>query len=568
MKDFAELYLKLERCKSNSEKKLVLQAYYGERSNLGAPSRRHRTALDAAWSICLLLNRWSLSRKIKSEVMRNLAQEITNTPDWLFDECQSTVGDLAETIALLLPSENSRAALLSSSTQNEDSLSAWLEKRIPSIASANGPEQEKLILNAWNELSNSERLIFNKLLCGSLRFNLPTSVIAEAIASNCGLEPFAIAARLQSDWQPSQSFYEALVQSDTADLVNVQPYTFISSVSVSANDQTMEFASFLAEWKWRGIRAQLVKRGGKISIWSQSQVLLNDAFPELLEEAAQLDDGLVIDGEIVPFKDADILPRQALVQRMNRKSVSKQVLEETPVVFMAFDLLEDQATDIRMQPIELRKKKLAAVLSSRKLVKSDAEFQQLTLFAPCQTQLSTKLRNSPVLQVENSEELNSLMSQARQMKVGGIILKAKESPYETGSGEHWFSMNLDAIKLDAVLIAAQPANGRRAGVFSDYTLALWQDNALMPVARVSSPLAEEETLAVDKFIRENTLAKFGPVASVKPELVFEISCDEVQVSARHKAGLTLSAARIIRRREDLDARQAHSLSSIRGLCSG
>ncbi|MBX9720367.1 MAG: hypothetical protein K2X81_03135, partial [Candidatus Obscuribacterales bacterium] len=352
---------------------------------------------------------------------------------------------------------------------------------------------------------------------------------------------------------------------DISDVALQLPYPFAAPRSALESEfaSVGDFSDWQIQWNWDGIRVQLIKREGVTSIWSDQNQILNDCFPELLEEAKSLRDGVVLEGFVLAWKDADVLPYHYLEQRLGRKGATRKVQEEVPVIFMAIDILEESSEDIRSECLELRRQRLSDVLSSRGKMKSDDEFEQLKLFAPCQAQLSTVLRLSPTLSANNLQELRELFISAAQLKMTGLLLNHKLSSYGSKSSSlESLIWNLDPLKINAVLYSARPTPGRRTGLFNEYTVAVWHGDELLSLARINSGLGEEDALFVDAFVRENTIEKYGPVRVVKPELVFEVLIERIQKSTKHKSGVVARGATILALKKDADIRQVHSLESI------
>lgn len=542
MKLFTDLLFRLDQARGDSGKLAALNDYFSESSAAGS-----------AWA-AFLLSGLRLKTQLKNEKLRQWAQEWSGISDWLFDQCYSEVGDVCETIALILPPPPGVCSI---------SLETIAETTFKLLTDADDDEQRKLILHAWHCLDGAQRSVFNKLVTGSFHSPVSFHLVVSALSAMAGLDSAIISQRLQSKWEPSAEFFDRLFAPDTSDLSHSIPYPFCLAHDL-ANEEQMpgDCSGWLAEWEWDGIRAQLIKRREQITIWSQQELLLTERLPELVEAASGLADGTVLDGQILAWKDSDLLPSELLQKRINRPKPTAAILAEIPVVFMAFDQLEEDGVDIRQRPIEFRLNRLADVLSSRSRV-GTSRYEQLKLFAPCRTQLDPVLRLSPLLSAQSRIDLETLRARARQMRVEGLLLKQKGSIYtEDPQSASWLKWRREPLKVNAVLASAQAGQGRQSGLFADFTFSLWHDGELLSFARASSDLADAELMEIDTFIRENTLARFGPVRSVKPELVFELACDGIQASQRYKSGINVRRCRVLQWRRDLAPTEAHSFADI------
>jgi DNA ligase-1 len=525
VKAFAALYRRLDASNRTRDKVEALAGYFREAS-----------AADAAWVVSFFCGR-RLGRLAASPRLREWAAEAGGIPDWLFDEAYALVGDLAETIALVLPEPETAADL---------PLHVWIEQRLLPLRSLPEDEVRARITAAWTELGRWERFAFNKLLTGGLRVGVSRNLVARALASAGGLEPAVVSHRLMGDWAPSASFFEGLLSADGTDADASRPYPFFLAYPLEAPPETLgAVGDFQAEWKWDGIRGQLVRREGVTALWTRGEELVTDRYPEIAQAAADLPPGTVLDGEILPWKNGRPMDFGSLQRRIGRKSVSRRLLSEVPVVLMAYDLIEHRGRDIRTEPLAERRRRLSSLLHGAGPVPITA---------------------SPLVEAAGWEDLDRLRRGARRRGVEGLMLKRTASAYRDGRRKgDWWKWKVAPLTVDAVLIYAQPGHGRRAGLFTDYTFAVRDGEALVPFAKAYSGLDDREIREVDRFVRRHTLERFGPVRSVAPRLVFEIAFEAIRASSRHKSGIAVRFPRIHRWRRDKGPEAADTLESLERL---
>ncbi|HUP91196.1 MAG TPA: cisplatin damage response ATP-dependent DNA ligase, partial [Solimonas sp.] len=369
---------------------------------------------------------------------------------------------------------------------------------------------------------------------------------ARAIAAHAGIDATLMQHRLMGEWRPGADSYRALLGAE-ADAVRQpsQPYPFCLAAPLEEPPDSLGAPQdFLVEWKWDGIRAQLIRRGGETFLWSRGEELLNGRFPEIEAAAARLPDGTVLDGEILAWNELGVMPFAVMQKRIGRKVLGKKTLADAPVAFLGYDLLEWQGQDWRQQPLAQRRAQLEQCVE--------------VLAAPGRVMVS-----APVV-AESWAEYAALRDSARGRRVEGLMLKRLDSAYLTGRKRGaWWKWKIGALTVDTVLVYAQLGHGRRANVYSDYTLAVWNDaGVLVPVAKAYSGLTDEELMEMDRWIRAHTLEKFGPVRSVEPAQVFEIAFEGIQRSPRHKSGIALRFPRIHRWRRDKLAADAETLANM------
>jgi DNA ligase-1 len=466
------------------------------------------------------------------------AVEASGLSAWLFEECYHAVGDMAETITLALPDPERFSDL---------SLQHWVEQRLLRLRGAPEPEQQHAMLTAWSELDRRQRLVWNKLITGAFRVGVSQQLVTRALAEVSGLSPAVIAHRLMGAWEPTPAFYEQLRAIEPGDADVSRPYPFFLAHPLEgAPDQLGDLAHWQVEWKWDGIRAQLIRRQGQVFLWSRGEELVTDRYPELAEAGARLPDGVVIDGEILSWKDGAVQPFGHLQRRIGRKALGKKILQEVPVVLMAYDLLEHDGTDIRPLPLDERRAGLERVVAT--------------------VGVEDRMLLSPIIACSSWEELSRLREESRARNVEGMMLKRRSSPYRVGRQRgDWWKWKINPFTIDAVLIYAQRGSGKRASLYTDYTFGLWDEGKLVPVAKAYSGLTDDEIRQVDSFVRRHTVEKFGPVRTVKPELVFELAFEGIQRSTRHKSGVAVRFPRMLRWRTDKKADEADMLATLKAL---
>ncbi|MBS2006952.1 MAG: ATP-dependent DNA ligase [Cyanobacteria bacterium SZAS TMP-1] len=537
MKRFVELYLAIDATTKTSGKLSALKQYF-----LAASPE------DAAWAIFFLTGR-KLKRLVPTANLRKLTTELAGLSDWMFQECYDSVGDLAETMALLAPEKESVGEDLS--------LSQFVQARVLTLRDLDDDLLKHALTETWSQLDVDQKFVFNKLITGGFRVGVSQQLVINALALVSGLESSTIAHRLMGEWQPTAAFYLSLVDADAQDSHISRPYPFYLAHPIAEEPSSLgDISEWLVEWKWDGIRAQIIKRGGQVFIWSRGEELVTERFPELAQAGARLPDGTVLDGEILAFHEGDVLPFAKLQMRIGRKSLSKKILAEVPVAFMAFDLLECDGQDLRATALEVRREKLTALLTPG----------ACDMYPSCRDALSQYLRVSSLLDVADWPALAAMQNLSRSLKVEGVMLKRRGSIYGVGRKRgDWWKWKIDPLSIDAVLINAQRGHGRRATLYTDYTFGVWDQGKLVPIAKAYSGLTDEEINKVDAYVRKNTLEKFGPVRTVKPGLVMEIAFEGIQYSPRHKSGIAVRFPRIARLREDKPIEEADSLLQLKSL---
>lgn len=525
MNEFAALLLDLDRATGTNDRADALGQFFR-----AAPER------DAVWGAALLLGA-KLPRPVKTTLLRQWASEAAGVPPWLFEESYLTVGDLAETISLILPE---------STAPVEHSLADWIAAL---RALAEHPDEEgkkAILLGLWREMGRWERFAFTKLVTSGYRVGVARGLVHRALARAHDLPEALVAHRLMGGFDPDGSTLAEILgdAGESEDLT--RPYPFQLCYALDTEPDALGPADeWTAEWKWDGIRAQLIRRADVAAIWTRGEELVTDRFPEVAEVAARLPSGTVLDGELVCLKDRSVLPFSILQRRIGRTRLTSAVLSQCPVGFIAYDLLEWEGQDIRSSPLSYRRSVLESL--ERLLVAGQALV-------------------SPAIAIDDWSALAELRLRARDMKAEGLMLKRRDSSYVGGRRRgDWWKWKLDPFSVDAVLLYAQAGHGRRANLYTDYTFAVWNGEQLVPFAKAYSGLTDRELDEITRYVRENTIERFGPVRSVTPSLVFEIAFEGIQRSPRHRSGLAVRFPRILRWRRDKRPEDANSLADLMSL---
>jgi len=550
MRAFAQLYLRLDATTSSNAKLEALRDYFA-----AAPAE------DAAWAV-YFLSGGRPRQLVPTRVLRELATALAGLPDWLFEESYQAVGDLAETISLLLP-ENQHGS--------DDGLAHWVEGHLLPLRGLPAEEVQQRLPPLWAQLDRPSLMLCLKLITGSFRVGVSKLLVTRALAQLAGLDAKRVAQRMVGytdiSHRPTAGSYQKLIAAESADEHSQrggQPYPFFLAHALQA--PTEQFDDLLGppsawqiEWKWDGIRAQVVKRDGQVWVWSRGEELITDRFPELHSLAQSLPDGVVLDGEILVWKPGAtaealaVQPFALLQQRIGRKTLGKKLLADTPVVLQAYDLLEWQGEDWRNRPQHERRQQLQRLVADYPL-------------AP--------VLLSPLLEGQDWQDLAVQREQSRSLGVEGLMLKQRDALYGVGRTKDmgvWWKWKIDPFSVDAVLIYAQRGHGRRASLYSDYTFAVWNappgspERALVPFAKAYSGLSDEEMRKVDAIIRKTTVETFGPVRSVTPTLVFELGFEGIALSKRHKSGIAVRFPRMLRWRQDKPVAEADDLATLQAL---
>ena len=520
MKAFAALFAQLDESTKTTVKVAALADYF-------------RTAPDddKLWTAALFTGRRP-KRVITATKLRLWAAEVAGLPDWLFEESYSVAGDLAETIALVLPPP---------SQTSDQSLTQWI-MRLRALGLQDEETRKAGIIAAWDSLPTAERFLFTKLLTGGFRIGISAKLMTRALAQATGQHEADLTHKLMGNWTPDSVTWASLIEADDPTSDASRPYPFYLAYGLEDLASLGPPSDWSAEHKWDGIRGQFILRGGTHYLWSRGEDLMTDRFPELAQLCDDLPDGTVIDGEVLAFANDAPLPFAALQKRIGRKTVPRKLLAEAPVVLMAYDLLEHEGRDIRALPFAERRARLEGVarVSSR-----------------------ATLRLSPQVTFGTWDELAAIRATSRDIGAEGLMLKRHDSLYLAGRKKgDWWKWKVDPLTIDAVMIYAQSGSGRRANLFTDYTFAVRDGDALVPFTKAYSGLTDAEFRQITAWVRKNTLQKFGPVRQVPPVHVFEIAFEGINESTRHKSGVALRFPRMLRWRQDKPVAEANTLSDL------
>ena len=525
MQRFAELFTRLDETTKTTVKVAALADYFAKVDDR-----------DRLWTMAILSHRRP-KRTVNTTLLRQWAAEMSELPLWLFEDSYHIVGDLAETIALLLPAPKAK---------RDESLTYWINF-IQSLGQLEEIDKRNAVIEAWSELEPIERFIFNKLITGGFRMGVSQKLMVRALSKYTGIEEPKLAHRLMGQWDPATvDFQQLIIEPNEGDDIS-RPYPFFLAYQLDKElDEIGSPEEWQAEHKWDGIRGQLIVRKDELFVWSRGEELVTDKFPEYHPLAQILPDGTVLDGEILPWRDGLPLDFNDLQTRIGRKNVTKKVLEKAPVILMAYDLLEWEGEDIRKRPLAERRQLL----------------EQLVTDYPT----GGILQLSQTVDFDTWEALAKERETAREKKSEGIMLKRLDSPYQTGRKRgNWWKWKVDPLTVDAVMIYAQQGHGRRANLFTDFTFAVWDGERLVPFTKAYSGLTDKEFGEITRWVKANTIERFGPVRSVKPTHVFEIAFEGIRASTRHKSGIALRFPRMLRWRRDKPINEANTLEDLKAL---
>lgn len=527
MKAFSQLFNRIDQTTSTNEKIAALANYFTTTNEQ-----------DAIWCVALLTGKRP-KRTVKSSELREWCADVSDIPKWLLEESYHIVGDLAETIALLLPKQSSG---------KDYPLNEVINKLIQ-LGSKAENERAAYIKHMWQELDGTELFVFNKLIIGGFRMGVSSKIVTKALAKAYGIDVNVVAHKLSGNWQPNKTKLSDLLSADgTEDISRPYPFYLAYALDVAPNDLG-DISEWYIERKLDGIRGQLIVRDNELFVWSRGEDLMTEKFPEFHPLINLLPNGTVLDGEVIPMKDGTYLPFHVMQTRIGRKNVTKKSLTDAPLVMVCYDLLEHNGDDIREQPLSKRRSLLIEVLN---------ELHSKLPEAP--------LILSPALDCTTWEDAVKEREQSREYVSEGLMLKRKDSTYKTGRKRgDWWKWKVDPLTIDGVLIYAQRGHGRRANLYTDFTFAVWDGDELVPFTKAYSGLTDKELVEIDRWIKRNTQDKFGPVRSVTPHHVFELAFEGINPSSRHKSGVALRFPRILRWRKDKAVKEANTKEDLMAL---
>ena len=531
---FSKLFEDLDSNNSNNKKVNSLTKYFKLNNNL-----------NNILTIYLLMGKKN-KRFISGKSLREYYANIYKIPKWLIDECYSKVGDSAEVIALLLQDK-----ILEKNIKDDISLNELINEILPKLKKLDENKKKLYIKSLWEKISKDNQLISNKILTGTFRIGVSKGLVVKAISNMTGVDESIILHRLMGELEPIEETYMFLINQKLEQKeLDYKPYPFqLANTFDERIKETISVDKYQFESKWDGIRSQIIKRSNNISIWTRGEELVNKTFPELIKIISHFKNDFVLDGEILIWDENKNRPKNfsLLQKRIGRKSPSLKIQKDLPVVFMAYDILEINGKDIRSKILSERRNILEKSFSN--LISEDKS-------------IIGKIKITKLHQISNWIDLEEVKNSARKSNTEGLVIKDKQSEYVPGRKKgNWWKYKIDPMQLDGILIYARPGSGKRADLYTDYSFGIWEDNKLVTFANAYSGLNNEEIRELDKWIRRNTLEKFGPVRSVKPELVFEISFDNIQISKRHKSGIALRFPRITKWRRDKNIMEADNLEN-------
>ncbi len=524
MKTFAQLITSLEST-NKTNAKIDAMVHYLQT----APEN------DKLWFLALFTGKRP-KRPVNTNLLKLWALEITQLPEWLFLESYSSVGDLGETLSLILPPPENEIDM---------SLSQWMSELID-LKDKTEEEKRIYVIESWNGLDYTERFIFNKLIGGSFRIGVSKKLLINALSKYSEIDSSQLMHSIMGKWNVEETNFEDLISGTNINPDNSKPYPFCLAYPIEKEIHELgNPEDWQAEYKWDGIRGQLIKRNKEIFLWSRGEELVTQQFPELVSALENMEGDFVLDGEILAVVDNHVLNFNELQKRLNRKTITTKMLKEIPVKSFVYDILEFNGEDLREKPLSERR----AILE--KLINENPH---------------ENIKLSEIIQYKNWEELTEIRSKSRENNSEGLMLKQKNSTYHSGRKKgDWWKWKVDALTIDAVLIYAQKGSGRRSGYYTDYTFAVKKEDQLVTIAKAYSGLTDKEIMEVSKFVTKNSLEKFGPVRTVKPELVFEIAFEGIGYSNRHKSGVALRFPRIVRWRRDKKVDEIDDIEEVKKL---
>lgn len=524
MKDFAQLINTLDST-NKTNAKVDAMVYYLQTAN----------SSDRLWFLALFTGKRP-KRPVNTNLLKQWALEITGLPEWLFVESYSSVGDLGETLSLILPNPNESI---------EKTLTQWMAELI-ALKDLTDDEKKAYVLESWNGLNHLERFIFNKLIGGSFRIGVSKKLLINALSKYSGIDANILMHSIMGKWKIEEEDFENLIQGTNINPDDSKPYPFCLAYPLEKEIEDLGGRqNWQAEYKWDGIRGQFIKRNEEVFIWSRGEELVTEQFPEVVSALNEMNGNFVIDGEILVVKDGQVLNFNELQKRLNRKTIPKKMLEELPVKIFVYDILELENEDLRGKRLTERR------LLLESLIKDNP---------------SGSIMISEIVETENWEELTEIRERSRDNNSEGLMLKEKNSHYHAGRKKgDWWKWKVSPLTIDAVLMYAQKGSGRRSSYYTDYTFAVKSGENLVTIAKAYSGLTDKEIMEVSRFVNKNAIEKFGPVRTVKPELVFEIAFEGIGFSSRHKSGVAVRFPRIVRWRKDKTVEEIDDIEEIKKL---
>lgn len=527
MKAFIGLFTELDESNRTNDKLAALREYFST-----------QPPAACAWALFFLAGK-RLPSAVKTSTLRAWATRLSGLPDWLVRDTYDRVGDLAETIALLLPDDRKEDLA-------DQPFDQFIGEHVLSLRDWEEPIQFQMVRRVWSGLDPRGRFVYNKFITGAFRVGVSRRLVVRALAELAGVDAAIMEHRLLGNWQPSPEAFAQLMDADAPKDDPALPYPFFLASPLEGGPSSLgETSDWRAEWKWDGIRAQLIHRKGVLVLWSRGEEMLNAQFPEIVEAGSHLPDGCVLDGEVLCWKEDGPLPFASLQTRLGRKRITPEILRKAPAAFLAYDLLEYHNDDIRSQPLDARLEQLYALVNRPG---------------------RGSIRVVEGINAETWEQLSGLREQSRDRGVEGLMLKRRSSPYRTGRTRgDWWKWKIDPYSVDAVLLYAQAGHGRRSGLYTDYTFGVWDGDMLVSFAKAYSGLDDAEIRKLDSWIKKNTTGRRGPVRMVRPEHVFELHFEGIAQSTRHRSGIAVRFPRIARWRKDKPAAEADTLQAVQRL---
>ena len=553
MKRFSRLVIELAETRRTSAKVALLENYLRE-----AP------AADVAHVLGFLVGR-RRPRRLPTRRLREWLAESIELPEWLVAACHEHVGDLAETLAILAEDIEDRAD--AGVADDGPSLDEVMQQYVLTPDLQAERTAQPRIIEAWRRFDRDERFVLHKLLGGGFRMGVGRALVIEALARVAEVDPAVMAHRLAGDPRLDAARVTRLLSGvdDTDDAARPYPLALATPIEMApsaggvANDPAAITAALgdVSDWqiepKWDGIRGQLVRRGSTIALWSRHDEPIDRSFPEIVGSAAGLSHDVVLDGEVIAVEDAAPRPFAELQRRLGTTRVEPMLFGGTPVAFIAFDLLELDGVDLRSEALEQRRHRLETLLRDRDPL--------------------DPIRLGPIVEVHSWSTAAEVRAESRRRRIEGLVVKRRSSPYRGGRVRgDWWKWKIDPFTADLVMTAARLGHGRRAGLYTDYTLAAWTGHdtpddprRLVTVASAYSGLEDREISTLDAWIRRSTVGRRGPVRLVEPTVVMEVAFEAVRESDRHRGGIALRFPRIVRIRADKRAEEADEVGTIAAL---